>query len=56
MKNFENFQLFYKYLDVGDDKGFISNTTVMQLTKVMAMRTYDEMRELDIVETQESLR
>ena len=44
------------FLDVGTDELEMSNTTVKHLTEVMAMRTYDEMRDLDIVETPESLR
>ena len=38
------------------DYGTVSNTTVVKMIVVKWMRTYDELRELEIEETPESLR
>ena len=42
--------------DVGADTGSVTNTTVTKMIEAHQMRTYDELRELDIEETPESLR
>ena len=34
----------------------VTNTTVIKMIETQQMRTYDELRELDIEETSESLR
>ena len=41
---------------MGADNGTVSNTTVVKMIDVKWMRAYDELRELDIEETPESLR
>ena len=38
------------------DNGNVTNTTVVKIIDVKWMRTYDELRELEIEETPESLR
>ena len=41
---------------MGAENGTVTNTTVVKMIETQQMRVYDELRELDIVETQESLR
>ena len=41
---------------MGADTGSVTNTTVTKMIEAHQMRTYDELRELDIEETPESLR
>ena len=41
---------------MGADTGNVTNTTVVKMIDVKWMRAYDELRELDIEETPESLR
>ena len=41
---------------MGANNGTVSNTTVTKVIDTQQMRAYDELRELDIVETTESLR
>ena len=41
---------------MGAENGSVTNTTVVKMIETQQMRVYDELRELDIVETQESLR
>ena len=41
---------------MGADSGTVTNTTVIKMIETQQMRTYDELRELDIEETPESLR
>ena len=41
---------------MGAENGTVTNTTVVKMIETQQMRVYDELRELDIVETPESLR
>ena len=41
---------------MGLDNGNVTNTTVIKMIETQQMRAYDELRELDIEETPESLR
>ena len=41
---------------MGAENGSVTNTTVVKMIETQQMRAYDELRELDIEEIQESLR
>ena len=49
-------KLYSNNTDMGADNGTVSNTTVVKMIETQQMRTYDELRELDVEETPESLR